>query len=100
MKVLQQGERPASRLVVEVWSGGIRIREHPAPGHGVQLEVVAQNPFRMGYDGVNQAVKRIRGGSDVKLKSVDTGATLITKDNVNDPDVQSLLHPSCKNPPL
>ena len=62
--------------------------------------LVAQNPFRMGYDGINEAGKRIRGGSDVKLKSVDTGATLITKDNVNDPDVQSLLHPSCKNPPL
>jgi ribose transport system substrate-binding protein len=64
------------------------------------VSLVAQNPFRMGYDGVNMAVKRIRGGSDVKLKSVDTGATLITKDNVNAPDVQSLLHPSCKNPPL
>ena len=64
------------------------------------VSLVAQNPFRMGYDGVNEAVKRIRGGTDVKLKSVDTGATLITKDNVNDPDVQSLLHPSCKNPPL
>ncbi len=67
---------------------------------GVVVALVAQNPFRMGYDGVNEAVKRIRGGSDVKLKSVDTGATLITKDNVNAPDVQSLLHPSCKNPPL
>jgi ribose transport system substrate-binding protein len=33
------------------------------------------------------------------LRSIGTSATLITKDNVNDPDVQSLLHPSCKNPP-
>jgi ribose transport system substrate-binding protein len=67
---------------------------------GVVVALVAQNPFRMGYDGVNEAVKKIRGGESVKLKSIDTGATIITKDNVNAPDVQALLHPSCKNPPL
>jgi ribose transport system substrate-binding protein len=66
----------------------------------VVVSLVAQNPFRMGYDGVNEAVKRLRGGDSVKLKSIDTGATLITKDNVGDPDVQSLLHPSCDNPPI
>jgi len=66
----------------------------------VVVSLVAQNPFRMGYGGVNEAVKRLRGGDSVKLKSIDTGATLITKDNVGDPDVQSLLHPSCDNPPI
>ena len=54
----------------------------------------------MGYDGVNEAVKKLRGGKSVELKSIDTGATLITKDNVSDSDVQSLLHPSCDNPPI
>jgi ribose transport system substrate-binding protein len=94
--VRQAGE--AGKILIYGWDTA--PDEIKSVKEGIVVSVVAQNPFRMGYDGVNQAVKRIRGGSDVKLKSVDTGATLITKDNVNDPDVQSLLHPSCKNPPL
>ncbi|CAN5876526.1 ABC transporter substrate-binding protein [soil metagenome] len=64
---------------------------------GVVTALVAQNPFRMGYDGVNSAVKNLRQGA--KLQSVDTGAALITKDNVNDPEIKALLNPSCDNPP-
>ena len=72
--------------------------EIKAVKEGIVTALVAQNPFRMGYDGVNLAVKGIRN-PDAKLQSIDTGAALITKDNVNDPEIKALLNPSCDNPP-
>lgn len=72
--------------------------EIKAVKEGVVTALVAQNPFRMGYDGVNLAVKGVRN-PDAKLQSIDTGAALITKENVNDPEIQALLNPSCDNPP-
>jgi ribose transport system substrate-binding protein len=60
--------------------------------------LIVQNPFRMGYDGTNAAVKIIREGA--KVQSEDTGSTIVTKDNLNVPKVQSLLNPSCENPPV
>ena len=65
---------------------------------GAIKALVAQNPFRMGYEGVDAAVKIIRTGK--KVESEDTGSFLITKDNVDDPKIQAVLHPSCENPPL
>jgi ribose transport system substrate-binding protein len=64
---------------------------------GVISALVVQNPFRMGYDGVNAAVTMIRKGKPVS--SADTGVTFVTKDNLGDPDVQAVLKPSCDNPP-
>ena len=52
----------------------------------------------MGYDGVNAAVEIIREGKTVQ--SEDTGVTFVTKDNVDDPEVKSVLDPSCEDPPL
>ena len=60
--------------------------------------LVAQNPFRMGYEGVEAAVKTIRTGNGVE--GGDTGSYLVTKDNVNDPEIQAVLRPTCENPPL
>jgi ribose transport system substrate-binding protein len=65
---------------------------------GVISALVVQNPFRMGYDGVNAAVKMIREGTTVP--SGDTGVTLITPENLMSSQVQTLLSPSCANPPL
>src|SRR4051794_17250239 len=59
--------------------------------------LVVQNPFRMGYDSVNAIVKKIRQGA--APKSEDTGVTFVTKSNIDDPKVQSLLKPSCSKPP-
>ncbi|MDP9478684.1 MAG: substrate-binding domain-containing protein [Actinomycetota bacterium] len=71
--------------------------EIKAVQEGVVTALVAQNPFRMGYDGVNAAVSAIREGKTPK--GGDTGATLVTKESLNDPEVQSVLKPSCDNPP-
>jgi len=64
---------------------------------GVVAALVAQNPFRMGYDGVNGAVEMARTGEPVE--GGDTGATLVTSENIDDEEVQSVLDPSCDNPP-
>lgn len=65
---------------------------------GVISALIVQNPFRMGYDGVNAAVKMIREGATVR--SEDTGVTLLTAKDLTAPQYQSLLSPSCANPPV
>jgi ribose transport system substrate-binding protein len=65
---------------------------------GVISALVVQNPFRMGYDGTNAAIEIIREGA--KVQSEDTGSTIVIKDNLEDPKVQSVLNPSCENPPV
>lgn len=64
---------------------------------GVISALVVQNPFKMGFDGLNAAVKMIRQHTQVQKE--DTGVTFVTKDNINDPKVQAVLKPSCANPP-
>ncbi len=52
---------------------------------------VVQNPFNMGYLGVRTMVEHLQG-KPVE-KRIDTGVTLVTADNVNSPEIQTLLHP-------
>ena len=59
----------------------------PGPIQGI----VAQNPFKMGYTGVETVVAAIQGKP--VQKSVDTGAALVTADNVNAPDMQEYVKP-------
>jgi ribose transport system substrate-binding protein len=86
----------AGEIVVVGWDAA--SEEVQGVRDGVISALVVQNPFRMGYDGVNAAVKIVRQG--VEVQGHDTGATIVTKDNLNDPQVQSLLNPSCENPPV
>jgi ribose transport system substrate-binding protein len=53
--------------------------------------LIVQNPFNMGYLGVKTAYDHLRG-SPVE-KRIDTGVEVITKDNLNDPEIQKLLNP-------
>jgi ribose transport system substrate-binding protein len=64
---------------------------------GAITALVVQNPFRMGFDSVNAMVKTVRSGQIASSK--DTGVTFVTRQNVNDPQVQAILKPSCENPP-
>ena len=52
---------------------------------------VVQNPVNMGYLGVKTLVAHLNG--QAVEPRVDTGATLVTLDNINDPAIQSLLKP-------
>ncbi len=56
---------------------------------GAIQALIVQNPFKMGYEAVKTVVDVIRG-KEVPQR-VDTGVTVITPDNINDPDVQALL---------
>lgn len=51
--------------------------------------LVVQNPEKMGEVGVRQAVKKLKG--EATEKQVDTGAVLVTKDNMDTPEVKGLL---------
>ncbi len=53
--------------------------------------LVVQDPFKMGYLGVKTVVDAIQGKT--VPKNIDTGVTLVTLDNINTPDVKTLLNP-------
>ena len=53
--------------------------------------LVAQDPTKMGYEGVKTLVAFIRGKQ--VPKTVDTGVRLITRENLNTPDIKKLLGP-------
>lgn len=53
--------------------------------------LVVQNPYKMGYLAVENALKVING-EEVE-KRIDTGVTIVTMENFNDPQIQELLFP-------
>jgi ribose transport system substrate-binding protein len=59
--------------------------------------LVLQNPMKMGYLGVKTMVAHLRG--EVVEKVIDTGVTLATADNMDDPEIKSLLEPDPARPP-
>ncbi len=58
---------------------------------GTIQALIVQNPFRMGYDGVATALQVIKG--EQVPKRIDTGVTIVTKENLNKPEVRKLLKP-------
>ncbi|RUT28805.1 ABC transporter substrate-binding protein [Arsenicitalea aurantiaca] len=59
---------------------------------GVIAALVVQDPYRMGYDGIATALAAANG-EEVEA-NVDTGANLITTENMNEPRSQELLNPA------
>jgi ribose transport system substrate-binding protein len=53
--------------------------------------IVVQNPFNMGYLGVRTMVDSLQG-KPVSRK-IDTGVVLVTKENMESPEIHTLLHP-------
>lgn len=51
--------------------------------------LVIQNPFKMGYEGVRTIVDKLSGKEP--QKRIDTGVTLLTKENVDTPEIQKLI---------
>lgn len=51
--------------------------------------LVAQNPTKMGYLGVKTALDYLRGNEFEP--EIDTGCVLVTKENLNDPEIQAVL---------
>jgi ribose transport system substrate-binding protein len=53
--------------------------------------LIVQNPVKMGYLGVKMMTQHLRGEPIEKL--VDTGVYIATRDNIDDPEIRSLLLP-------
>jgi ribose transport system substrate-binding protein len=53
--------------------------------------LVVQDPVNIGYMGVKTLVSHLRGAK--VEKRVDTGVTLVTRENMNQPEVKARLHP-------
>jgi ribose transport system substrate-binding protein len=56
--------------------------------------LILQDPMKMGYLGVKSIVTHLRGGK-VEPR-IDTGATVATPDNMNQPAIRKLLEPDFK----
>jgi ribose transport system substrate-binding protein len=53
--------------------------------------LIHQNPVKMGYLGVSLMVKHLRGETIPKV--VDTGVYLVTRDNMQEPEIHALIAP-------
>lgn len=53
--------------------------------------LVVQNPMKMGYLGVATLVKHLRG--EKVDKRIDTGVVVVTKENMDTPEMKELLYP-------
>jgi ribose transport system substrate-binding protein len=60
--------------------------------NGTIAALVVQDPYRMGYEGVRTALAASKG--EKVEPHVDSGANLITKENLNTPRSQELLNPN------
>jgi ribose transport system substrate-binding protein len=58
---------------------------------GFVQALIVQDPFKMGYLGVSYAVDAVHGKSIPKR--VDTGVYVVTRENLDSPEIQKLLHP-------
>ncbi len=62
-----------------------------ALNEGTIHALMLQNPFKMGYEGVKAAVD-VLAGREVP-KRIDTGITVVTKDNINTKEIQMIMNP-------
>ena len=56
--------------------------------------LVVQRPFEMGYLAVKTMVDHLRG--QAVERRIDTGSTLVTKDNLDAPETKALVSPDLK----
>jgi ribose transport system substrate-binding protein len=61
---------------------------------GTIQALIVQNPFQMGYQGVQTAIKAKQG--ETVPPRIDTGVAVVTRENMNEPEMQALLYPTGK----
>jgi ribose transport system substrate-binding protein len=59
--------------------------------NGTIQALIVQNPYNMGYLAIKTCVDILRGKK--VDKRIDTGVTIVTLDNLNDPKIERLLYP-------
>ena len=75
-KILLVGFDSSPNLIEDLKSGAID-------------SLVLQNPFKMGYEAVKSMVEKLNG--QTPPRQVDTGVKLLTRDNLDTPEMQQLL---------
>ncbi len=88
LRALQES-RLAGQVVFVGFDSSPKLVQGLRDGHIQGL--VLQNPTKMGYLGVKTIVAHLRGESVEKV--IDTGVALATADNMDAPDIKSLLTP-------
>jgi ribose transport system substrate-binding protein len=58
---------------------------------GVIDALVVQDPFNIGYQAVKTVIAALNG--ETPQKRIDSPAALVTRDNIDTPEVDALLHP-------
>src|SRR5438093_4647180 len=58
---------------------------------GIIDSLVIQNPFAMGFEGVRTLCEKFEGTTP--QRRVDTGVTLVTKENLSESQIQQLINP-------
>ena len=61
---------------------------------GLIDSLVVQHPFRMGYEAVTAAVRRLKGEQVQKLQNLEP--KLVTKENIDTPEIHDQLNPDLK----
>jgi len=56
--------------------------------------LVAQDPFRMGYEAVKTLVDKLGGATPPRL--IDLSATVVTKADLGKPEIKALLFPDVR----
>src|SRR5690606_37983224 len=59
---------------------------------GIIQAIVAQQPYDIGYQGVQQAVAAIKG--EATEKKIETGSSIVTMDNLETEEGQAALYAS------
>ena len=88
--------RPRSRTTTPrtgspSWPSTPTRRRTPPWPPGRSTRLVVQNPYFLGYQGVIEAAMATQGGIPPAI--LDPGAAIADKDNMDDPEVKSLLEP-------
>jgi ribose transport system substrate-binding protein len=58
---------------------------------GVVDALIVQDPYNIGYQAVKAVLARIAG--ETPQKQIDTPATVVTKENIDSPEIDRLVHP-------
>jgi ribose transport system substrate-binding protein len=80
-KVIMVGFDAGSQSVLDMKNGDVQC-------------LIVQNPVKMGYLGVMTMIDHLLGKK--VEKRIDTGVALVTKENMNQPEIAELLNPPLK----
>ncbi len=86
LRALQSQRRAGKMKMIGFDAGGLLIDGVKA---GVVDSLVVQNPYKMGYEGVRVLMATLDG--EKVERRVDTGVTLVTKENLETPEIRELL---------